>query len=190
MNKLPNFNIESKGEISEEFLKKSILTYNDASKYVQNLTYGRNLDKDDLKSVFKDNKGTCSTKHAVLKQLANENGLKNVKLMLGIFKMNGFNTPKIYKTLKSYNLDYIPEAHNYLKYNNRIYDFTKINSSPSNFESDLLYEIEIKSSEINQTKIQIHKNFLIDWLQQNPTINYSIEELWSIREQCIQDLSE
>src|SRR5690606_1093258 len=111
-------------------------------------------------------------------------------MMLGMYKMNGFNTQKIYNTLKSYNLDYNTEPHNYLNYNNRIYDFTKINSSPSNFESDLLYENEIKSSEINQTKIQIHKNFLIDWLQQNPTINYSNEELWSIREQCIQDLSE
>ncbi len=190
MNKLPNFNIESKGEISEEFLKKSIFTYNDASKYIQHLPYGRNLDKDNLKTVFTDNKGTCSTKHAVLKQLANENGFENVKLMLGIFKMNGLNTPKTSKTLKSYNLDYIPEAHNYLKYNNKIYDFTKIDSSPSDFESDLLYEIEIKPNEINQIKIQIHKNFLIDWLKENPETNYSIEELWSIREQCIQDLSE
>lgn len=190
MNEFPNFKIGSKGEISEEFLKKSILTYDDASKYIQNLPYGRNLDKDNLKIVFTDNKGTCSTKHAVLKQLADENNNTDVKLILGIFKMNFTNTPKISKTLKKYNLDYIPEAHNYLKYGNTVFDFTGISNSASNFIDDLIYEIEIEPSEINQVKIQIHKNFLIDWLKENPAINYSIEELWTIREQCIQDLSE
>ncbi|MBA5793786.1 hypothetical protein H1R17_12120 [Flavobacterium sp. xlx-214] len=190
MNKLPNFNIETKGEISLEFLKRNMLTFHQAITYIQKLPYGRNADKDNLSTVFIDNKGTCSTKHALLKQVADENNFNEMQLILGIFRMNAQNTFKIAKTLKEYNLEYIPEAHNYLKYKGKIFDFTRMNSSATDFATDLVYEIDIKPSEINQTKIQIHKNFLIDWLNENPNITYSLNEIWSIREQCIKDLSE
>lgn len=190
MNNLPNFNIKPKGEISQEFLKRNILKFHHATEFIQNLNYGRNSDKDDLKTVFIDNKGTCSTKHAILKQLANENDFDSIKLTLGIFKMSAGNTPKVGNTLSDNNLIYIPEAHNYLKYKNEIFDFTKQNSSSNDFVSDLLFETEIQPNEINQSKIQIHKAFLINWLNENNDINYSLEELWKIREQCIQDLSE
>ena len=190
MNKLPNFDIKPNGEISKEFLKRNILTFHQATEYIQNLPYGRNSNKDNLKTIFTDNKGTCSTKHAVLKQLADENDFESIKLILGIFKMNARNTPKISKTLAKNSLDYIPEAHNYLKYGTEIFDFTKRNFSISDFSNDLIYETEIQPSKINQPKIEIHKSFLADWLNKNPKIDYSIEELWKIREQCIQDLSE
>lgn len=189
MNKLPNFDIEPIGEISKEFLKRNILTFHQATKYIQNLSYGRNPNKDDLKTIFTDNKGTCSTKHAVLKQLANENGFDGIKLTLGIFKMSEENTPKVGNTLSKKHLKYIPEAHNYLKYENDFFDFTNRNSLPVNFMNDLLFETEIQPNEINQPKTQIHKNFLINWLNENNDINYSLDELWEIREQCIQDLS-
>lgn len=190
MNKLPNFDIRPNGEISNEFLKRNVLTFLQATEYIQNLNYGRNSNKDDLKTIFTDDKGTCSTKHAVLKQLANENDFDTIKLTLGIFKMSADNTPKVGNTLSKNNLKYIPEAHNYLKYENEVFDFTKQNSSSADFINDLLFETEIQPNEINQSKIQIHKNFLINWLHKNNNINYTLDELWKIREQCIQDLSE
>src|SRR6218665_3494196 len=104
---LPDFNIQPKGKISQEFLKRNIETFHKATEYIQSLHYGRNSNKDKLETIFKDIKGTCSTKHAVLKKLANENEFINIKLILGIFKMKAENTPKISKTLKNYNLDYI-----------------------------------------------------------------------------------
>jgi hypothetical protein len=190
MNKLPNFDIKSDAKISREFLKRNILTFHQATKYIQNLDYGRNENKDDLSTVFTDNKGTCSTKHALLKQLADENAFTHIKLVLGIFKMSAASTPKIGNTLSKNNLKYIPEAHNYLKYGNIIFDFTKQNSSSADFIDDLLFETEIQPNEISQHKIQMHKTFLTNWLNENNNINYSLDELWKIREQCIQDLSE
>ncbi|UUV22571.1 hypothetical protein [Paenimyroides aestuarii] len=189
MKKLPNFDIKPHGEISRAFLRQNILTFHRATEYIQNLSYGRNSNKEDLKSIFIEKKGTCSTKHAVLKQLANENDFKNIQLILGIFKMNPHNTPKVQKTLLENNLKYIPEAHNYLKYENEIFDYTKQNSSSAGFVNDLLFETEIQPNEINNFKIQIHKDYLINWLNENNNINYSLDELWKIREQCIEDLS-
>lgn len=190
MNQIPNFDIKSDREISKEFLKRNILTFHQATEFIQNLKYGRNSNKDDLKTIFTDNKGTCSTKHAVLKQLANENEFDNIKLIIGIFKMNAQNTPKVGSTLSKNNLKYIPEAHNYLKYGNDIFDFTKPNSLLEDFINDLIFETEIQPTEINQHKIKIHKNFLISWINENYETKYSLDELWKIREQCIQDLSE
>ncbi|WP_293917554.1 MULTISPECIES: hypothetical protein [unclassified Sphingobacterium] len=87
-------------------------------------------------------------------------------------------------------IEYIPEAHTYLKYEDHYFDFTKRNSSPGDFVNDLLFETEIQPTEINQHKIQIHKSFLRNWLNENKDVNYSLDELWQIREQCIHALSE
>jgi hypothetical protein len=190
MTELPNFKIEASGEISNEFLKKEIPTFKDAILFVANLNYGRNANKDDLKSVFIDNCATCSTKHALLKKLADENGFSQVKLFLGIFKMNSVNTKGVSNTLKKYNLDYIPEAHNYLKLGNKIYDFTRANSSASDFENDLISEIEILPNQISDYKVSLHKSYLENWLDNNKQIRFTLAEIWAIREHCIQELTD
>jgi len=76
------------------------VTFKSATDFVANLNYGRNVNKDDLKTLFDDNCGTCSTKHALLKTLADENGFNEIKLVIGIFKMNSENTNEISETLK------------------------------------------------------------------------------------------
>jgi thiol-disulfide isomerase/thioredoxin len=189
MSILPNFEIQSVGEISNEFLARKIYNFNEATHFVANLDYGRNVNKDDLKTVFLDNCGTCSTKHALLKKLADENGFNQIKLILGIFKMNSKNTIEISKTLNKNNLEYIPEAHNYLKFENKIFDFTKNNSKPSDFESDLIEEIEMLPNQISNYKVELHKNHLQNWLNRNEEIKFNLNEIWKIREQCILDLS-
>ena len=189
MKNLPNFRIQSLGEISNEFLRNGILTFSDATDFVANMDYGRNANKDDLKTVFIDNRGTCSTKHALLKKLADENGLEEIKLFLGIFKMNAKNTLAISGTLRKNKLEFIPEAHNYLKFENEIFDFTTSDSKASDFENDLIFEVEILPSQISNYKVDFHRRFLHDWLNQNSGIKFELDQFWKIRESCIQDLA-
>lgn len=184
-----NFHITSDQEISQLFKQNNCFDFLSASEFVRNLPYRRNLNKDSLATVFTDECGTCSTKHALLKKLAEENHQSDFKLILGIFQMNGDNTPKIKSVLENHNLEYIPEAHNYLKFKNKILDFTKRNSSENDFICDLLEEIEIEPHQINQFKIEFHRNYLKNWLNENPQIPYSLDELWKIREECIKALS-
>lgn len=184
-----NFDIVSNQKISKLFKQNHCFDFLSASGFVRNLPYRRNLDKDNLATVFTDNCGTCSTKHAILKTLAEENNQSDFKLILGIFRMNGKNTPKIKSVLDNHNLMYIPEAHNYLKFKNQILDSTKKNSSENDFINDLLEEIEIEPHQINQFKIEFHRNYLKNWLNENPEIPYPLEELWKIREECIKALS-
>ena len=99
MTNQPNFDIKSTGRISKEFVDRNILTFNQATLFVKELAYGRNADKNNLASVFADNCGTCSTKHALIKRLADENNFETVKLIVGLFRMNKINTPEISATL-------------------------------------------------------------------------------------------
>ena len=186
----PDFEIKSTGRISKGFVDRNVSTFKQATLFVRKLPYGRNADKNDLTSVFADNCGTCSTKHALLKQLADENDFKELKLKVGLFKMNEKNTPKISTTLKLNNLEYIPEAHCYLKYNDFIFDYTKLNSKPSDFIDDLIEEIEISPDQITDYKVKYHKNYLVTWLDKKEQINLTLNDIWKIREQCIQDHSD
>ena len=184
-----NFDIHSTGAVSSEFLERSIKNFNDASRFVASLPYARNKNKSDILTVFKDQCGTCSTKHAVLKRLSEENNKGELRLFLGIFKMSSNNTQKVQTTLEKYNLKYIPEAHNYLKVGSAILDFTNLNSEAADFSDDIIQEQEIEVLQITDYKVRIHKEFLEKWLLENPSLNYSSGEIWKIREECIAALS-
>ncbi len=185
-----DFDIKPKGQISKEFINRNILTFNQASLFVRQLAYGRNADKNNLASVFTDKCGTCSIKHALLKKLADENSFEKVKLIVGLFKMNKKNTPEISETLQKNQLEYIPEAHCYLKFEDQTLDLTKINSQPTDFLDDLIEEIEISPEQITDHKVNYHKNYLINWLDKNKQINLTLNDIWEIRELCIQDLAD
>ena len=156
----PKFQILSSDKISREFQKREIHDFESAANYVRHLPYRRNGDKQNIATVFIDGCGTCSSKHALLKQLAIENDQHDLKLMIGLFKMNQVNTPEISSTLQQQQLEYIPEAHCYLKFKQSILDFTKQNSKPSDFINDIIEEIEILPDQITDFKINYHKAYL------------------------------
>ena len=185
-----NFPLKSNKIISGKFQELEISDFHSASIFIKNLPYKRNSDKENSINVFQDLGGTCSTKHALLKNLASENNITELRLMLGIFRMNQFNTPKISNVLEKYKVKEMPEAHNYLKFQNEILDCTRKNSSSEDFIDDLLLEIEIQTSQITDFKIQYHQKFLANYLQENPQIPYSLSEFWEIREECIATLQQ
>jgi hypothetical protein len=185
---LHHLTITATGGLSELFRQRGISHFTQAADFVRQLPYRRNSNKDDLPAVLSDGYGTCSTKHAVLRQLAAENAWSGFRLMLCIFKMNGTNTPAVARTLNQYRLPYMPEAHNYLRVDDAIWDCTTVRSTAGNFIADLLVETEIEPAQISGFKVAFHKDFLEIWLSKNKAISYSPTELFAIREQCIKDL--
>ncbi|PRD46082.1 hypothetical protein [Sphingobacterium haloxyli] len=153
MDTIKEFNINPVGVISKEFLNHGVHTFHEACLFVINLPYKRNTDKENPKAIFIDKCGTCSTKHALLKQLRMEHDMDDIKLVIGVFEMNGINTPQILDTLTKYELEFIPEAHTYLKYQNECFDFTKAGSSPTDFMDYLMFEKEILPKQINKYKV-------------------------------------
>lgn len=182
-----NFSISKSGIISEKFLERGITDFFGACSLITLLPYKRNSNKEDLSTVFSDGYGTCSTKHALLKQLAIENNRHEVKLILCLLKMKGTNTPAVKNTLEKHGLAFIPEAHNYLVIKGHRIDCTKEHFG-TNDSSDILEELEIEPHQITDFKVAYHQKFLKNWLKENSGVKISFEELWSIREQCIKDL--
>ncbi len=184
---MATFSIQPGKEISNQFLQRGISSFEEACSYIKALPYGRNADKHDSLCVFKDQKGTCSTKHALLKRLAEENGQNDIELMMGIFRMNGQNTPQTEQVLSAYGLSYMPEAHNYLKYKDTVIDCTT--SKQLDFQPDLMEESIIQPEQITDYKVAYHKLFLSEWLKM-AQLSYSLYEIWAIREKCIAALGQ
>jgi hypothetical protein len=186
---LPEFKIVLKGKISDACLSRGLDSFHQTIDFIQHLPYGRNPDKTKLVTVFTDGCGTCSTKHALLSELAMEQAQEGIQFVTGLYRMNGKNTPAVAKTLHQHGIDFIPEAHCYLKFKGERFDFTKAGSHPSDFEADLLEEMNLLPEQITDFKVNYHKTYLKSWLETQTDLNISLEKLWVIREQCIQDLS-
>lgn len=184
-----NFNIEGELPCSKLCKAKGLSNFISLCNYIKNLPYGRTKNRRDFISVLKENKGTCSTKHAFLKQVAIENNQDSVKLYIGIYKMNTANTKGIGNVLKNNNLDYIPEAHTYLKINNEIIDVTTNTRSETSFKNTLVFEEEIQPIAIGDYKVKLHKKYLKQWIIDNK-MNLPFKTIWHIRELCIAALSE
>ncbi len=84
----------------------------------------RNTCPDDPLIVLTEQRGTCSTKHALLRRLAIEQNL-DVALVLGIYEMAEQNTPGVGDILRKYELVLLPEAHCYLRMARRRIDVTR-----------------------------------------------------------------
>ena len=185
----PDFDILERGPVSEKFLERNIHTFKEAMVFIRNLPYGRNPDKNDLLTIFSDGCGTCSTKHALLKQLADENRFEGLQLFLGIFEMNPENSPSVKDTLKANKLAYVPEAYNYLRYKGQVIDCTRTAWNTGAIMEKIIEEAEIQPSQITTYKVALHKKFLTHWLLTNSDIPYDLAKIWEIREQCIADLA-
>lgn len=179
--------ITDKGPVSNAFLGLDIHTFSGACNYVAQLPYKRNKLRDALVCVINEQCGTCSTKHFLLKALADELELKEVNLMIGVFLMDKENTPAITPVLNKYQLNAIPEAHCYLKINNEITDFTFAHTQIP-FTESLIVEKICMPLEAQSEKVQFHKSIIRQWIAEK-NIPYSENEIWDIREQCILALS-
>lgn len=181
-------NLNRKNKYTDLLLKRNIKNWSSLLNYVRHLPYGRTQNTKSVISVLKEEKGTCSSKHALLKKIAQDYQLNHVKLILGLYRMTSINTPGIGDAIKDAGLDYLPEAHCYLNVFGKRIDLTNRNSSIGRIEDDLIKEIEIEPDQIGPYKVDLHKAFLTHWIEQN-NIDLTLTQIWTIRETCIKNLS-
>ena len=129
--KIPDAEIEDKGEISKKFLELGITSFREACEYVHNIEYGYNSDYDDKMIFFKENKGTCTTKHAVITGLAEELNIPLYKY-IGVYKFTDEISTGTNEILKKYDLPYVPMVHCFLVYNDYRFDLTEGNCNGKN----------------------------------------------------------
>lgn len=184
-----NAKLKSKDALTSIITDQGINSWADLIAFVKSLPYGRNSNRTDFQLVITEKKGSCSSKHAFLKKVAELNNIPNIKLMLGIYKMNKNNTPNIGNVLINNSIDFIPEAHCYLKINGQRTDITTFQSDFKKVENDIITELELQPEQVATFKVKYHRNFLKDWILEN-NINKDFNEIWKIREKCISNLAE
>jgi hypothetical protein len=181
---LPNKSLESGFAISKSFSNHGLDDFHQACDYVWRLPYGRNKDRSDWRLVLSESCGTCSTKHALLKALADGLAL-DVDLMVGIYQMREDNTPGVGRVLAEFGIAFIPEAHCYLAYRGKRVDLTRHGFEASEGINEFFAEMAIDPSGIGELKTQFHQNYI-----KGEYGSLGFERVWSAREACIKALSE
>ncbi|MCB9766148.1 MAG: hypothetical protein H6739_40605 [Alphaproteobacteria bacterium] len=159
-----------------------IVTLRQAAGQVWGLPYGRNHRRDDPALVLVEGRGTCSSKHAFLAELSDE-ARAPLTLMLGIYKLSGATDPKVRPVLEAHGVDWLPEAHCYLRVDDRRLDFT---APGRDREVELLHEEAIAPAQVAVYKPTLHRPFVAD---RADALGVSFDALWAIREACVAALA-
>ena len=177
---LPNFELSSVGRVGRLFVERGVLDFRSAVVHVRSLPYGRTSSRSDPTLVLAEGRGTCSAKHALLRELAREHA-QPVHLYMGIYEMKEANTPGVGRILEDYGLMSVPEVHCYLKWDGTVIDATGLagNQDPT---ASLLYEELIEVEQVTQHKVYTHRAWLGEWAAK---ANVDPDRAWAAREACI-----
>ncbi|WP_444886877.1 hypothetical protein [Microbulbifer sp. JMSA008] len=180
---LPNRNLSEAGELSQAFSKLGLSSFHEACEYVWKLPYGRTSDRANWRLILTEGQGACSTKHALLKELADELEV-SVDLVVGIYPMTEANTPGVGNVLTEYGFEFIPEAHCYLSYQGVRVDLTRYGIEADEVINDFFSEKVIEPNGIGEEKQEFHKEYI-----RNKYGESEFEEIWKAREECITAIS-
>ncbi|MSQ47602.1 MAG: hypothetical protein EXR78_04305 [Deltaproteobacteria bacterium] len=178
------------GSITRAFLARGIGDFQAAARHLHHLPYGRNTNRADFRLVLDEERGTCSTKHALLAELSHEQQIL-VVLTLGIYAMHERNTPGVGGILEKYGLSCLPEAHCYLTYAGRRIDITRSGVESTEPITRFFHEEAITPAGIGAYKVEVHQHYVRTWLvNERGVAGRTFAEIWKIREECIAALAQ
>lgn len=180
----PDEEITPSGLVSNQFLELKIKTFRSACNYVHKMPYGYNSDREDLMILFKEGKGSCTTKHAVIATLGDEIGL-SVRKHIGIYAMNEMLVTGTDAILNQYDLPYLPMVHCFLSDQSHRVDLTEGNANGKNGPiDDFLYSLEVESNISGKDEYMLYRNALKnDILQRVELMGIPIKTILQAREQ-------
>ena len=136
---LPDSPIVSGKTVADRFRQLGIATFHEACRYVHGLPYGYNADRDDQMTLFSEQMGSCTTKHAVIASLAAELRLP-INKHIGIYAMTEAIVSGTDRILERYGLPYLPMIHCFLVHGPHRVDLTEGNRNGKNRPiDDFLY---------------------------------------------------
>jgi hypothetical protein len=183
-----DFEISADGPYSEAFRNVGIMTFSQACQWVKDLHYARNSDRENLLLVIQERQGTCSSKHALLTALAEENARQDIELIAGFFMMGPETHPELTDFFRDKPYTVIPECHCYLRIKGERFDFTGPDDLQERISGKIVREQRIEPQQVGKWKPKIHWEYLNSWLKRNPQIDRTTEEMWAERESCIRIL--
>jgi hypothetical protein len=129
---------------------------------VQQLPYGYNSDRDDLMILFKEKRGSCTTKHAVIATLAAELALP-IHKKVGIYAMTEALVTGTREILARYRLPYVPMLHCFLNYRDHRVDLSEGNRNGKNGPIDrFLFTAEVSAAISAKDEYRLYRQALKD----------------------------
>jgi hypothetical protein len=166
----PERGILESGAVSDTFRSLGIHSFLEACRYVHELPYGYNSDRDDLMILFKERKGTCTTKHAVIATLAAELGLP-ISRGVGIYPMTEAIVTGADKILAEYGLPYVPMIHCFLEYDGFRVDLTEGNRNGKTRPiDDFLYTARVAAAIPAKDEYMIYRTALSEVVLKRPEL--------------------
>lgn len=175
--------LSSGSALSLAFQRLGCRTFADAAELAWQLPYGRTVDTDVL-AVLREERGTCSSKHALLANLGRDESVP-MRLMLGIYHMTGMNTPGVGPVLARHGLAGIPEAHCWLDVMGAPLDITRVLAGAQVAPAYFLRTELIRPEQVGEYKRRFHQDFLADWADSADAGGLTADGLWRVREECI-----
>ena len=166
-----NVAVRASGPVSNKFLSMGIDGFIDACRFVHELPYGYNSDRDDLMILFKEKLGSCTTKHSVIATLAAESGLP-IKRAIGIYPMTEELVTGTGKILVKYGLPYVPMLHCFLVYGEHRVDLTEGNNNGKNRSiEDFLYTETLIANISEKDEYRLYRKALKDRILTKSELN-------------------
>jgi hypothetical protein len=162
--KLPDAEIKPSGIISRKFLELGIKSFKEACIYVHDIEYGYNTNYDDKMIFFKEKKGTCTSKHATIAQLAKELDIPIYK-HVAVYKLTEEIATGTNKILKKYELPYVPMQHCFLVSKDYHFDLTEGNCNGKNTSiEDFIYTQKVEPFISQKDEYLLYKKVLKDYV--------------------------
>jgi hypothetical protein len=181
-----DFPLTGNGPLSSAVRALGLESFAEVAEIIRRLPYGRLADDQDPTAILHEHRGTCSSKHRFLAALAHECGHPEVSLMIGFYEMSERNTPGVGSVLARAGVDAIPEAHCYLMYEGRRYDFTGLSPGQVSPFDSLIGERPVAPDDLPSVKLKCHQEAIDRWAAK---IGLNFERAWQLREQCIASLA-
>ena len=182
-----NFDLNPLQPLGKQLHRVYVKTFHGALAYIHGLAYQAVSDIDSLYLVFDEKRGTCSTKHAYLAQLAHENNCASVNVELGFFKAIPTMFHEILSKMQLLKMPYILEAHCYLKYQENIIDVTS-----KTFNLEALFDIQepmetqmLSPAQCGNYKQELHHKKFEMWSLHH---NLPFDQCWQLRTDLIKKL--
>ena len=136
----------------------------DACSYVHTLPYGYNTNRDDLMILFKENKGSCTTKHAVIATLAEDLNIP-IEKNIGIYAMTEDIVTGTNEILAKYSLPYVPMVHCFLVYGESKVDLSEGNKNGKNQSiEDFLFTQQVEPNISAKDEYLMYRGALMDYI--------------------------
>jgi len=127
----PDVPITDCGPISRAFLARGWTTFGEACRQVHRMPYGYNTTREAPLILFRENQGSCTTKHMAVGLLAAELGLPITK-SIGVYAMTEALVTGAGRLSAEYGLPYIPVVHCFLSNGTQRVDLTEGNRNGKN----------------------------------------------------------